>query len=429
MNNVSLVKEASHYQSPITSPSVSTKWSTLGVVHNLTNNKINLDSTSQGDNNNPRTCYQKLKDLYDRETLLIEVFVVIFLAYIYPPLGAYYLFPEITAHWIAVIAIFFLSGFALKLTELGVAAKNTKFNAFVILFNFLCISSVVKYVAKYFYHAKLISEDLMKGMVICSCLSMPTNLMVVLTVSSKGDPATALFLATVMNLMGVFVTPLLIFFYLGEDSEIDFLKTYRSIGMRVLLPVSLGLSMRKTLSGADAFAEENIRLFARIRELCLVFVVYATFCNSFINESEAGSQIIFMAAAQIILLISALIIAWILLFIFFNKQPKLRVTGFFGCCTKTAALGIPLITAIYEDHPRLRIYTMPLLVWYPAQLIIGTILSSSLARFVDKKFEKYENERRKNSYHLHACGIEISEDLFDSKCLGLNCNSEMMQGY
>lgn len=271
MNNVSLVKEASHYQSPITSPSVSTKWSlsassssmtTLGVVHNLTNNKINLDSTSQGDNNNPRTCYQKLKDLYDRETLLIEVFVVIFLAYIYPPLGAYYLFPEITAHWIAVIAIFcksnkfiftrllhctqelrrsllelmfiivtVLSGFALKLTELGVAAKNTKFNAFVILFNFLCISSVVKYVAKYFYHAKLISEDLMKGMVICSCLSMPTNLMVVLTVSSKGDPATALFLATVMNLMGVFVTPLLIFFYLGEDSEIDFFKTYRSIGM------------------------------------------------------------------------------------------------------------------------------------------------------------------------------------------------------
>ena len=101
------------------------------------------------------------------------------------------------------------------------------------IYNFFGISAVVNLVATFFYNGEVISEDLQKGMIICSCLSMPTNMMIVLTASSKGDEAVALFLATTMNLLGVFVTPLLIFFYLKEDSDIDFVNTYRTISLRV----------------------------------------------------------------------------------------------------------------------------------------------------------------------------------------------------
>jgi len=106
------------------------------------------------------------------------------------------------------------------------------------------------------------------------------------------------------------------------------------------------------------------------------------------------------------MLVSIMILSWIMMFIFFNCDPKLRVTGFFGCSTKTAALGIPLISAIYDDHPRLGMYTLPLLVWYPAQLIIGTIISSRLKRFVEYKERKLENEGSKNPL---ACGISLEQ--------------------
>ena len=250
----------------------------------------------------------------------------------------------------------------------------------------------------------------MKGMIICSCLSMPTNMMVVLAVASKGDEAAALFLATTMNLLGVFVTPLLIFFYLGEDSEIDFLNTYRTISLRVLLPVGVGMSMRHAVTGANNFAEEHKNILVTFRERCLVFVVYTTFCHTFDNESEStASQILIMAVAQVILLISAMTISWILLFIFFNRRPRLRVVGVFACSTKTAALGIPLISAIYEDHPRLGIYTLPLLVWYLAQLVIGTLLSTRLARFVDYKERKYNAERQNGQIQTKSCGILLEQ--------------------
>ena len=235
---------------------------------------------------------------------------------------------------------------------------------------------------------------------------MPTNMMIILTVAAKGDEATALFLATTMNLMGVFVTPLLIFLYLGEDSDIDFVNTYKTISMRVLLPVFVGLAFRKYVSGGDNFADDHKQLFTKIRERALVFIVYSTFCQTFMTESDStGAQILVMAISQIILLVSAMVLAWICLFIFFNRQPKLRVCGLFGCCTKTAALGIPLISAIYEDHPKLGIYTLPLLIWYPSQLIIGTLLSSRLSRFVDYKLHKYDMERQQRRYQPKGCGL------------------------
>jgi sodium/bile acid cotransporter 7 len=358
----------------------------------------------------PVSCLESLKrrviHICENESLLVMVSIAILLAYIYPRLGAEFLFPEVTAHWIAVILIFFLSGFALKLHELGSAASNMKFNVFVVIYNFLGISVVVNFVAKFFYQNEIVSESLMKGMIICSCLSMPTNMMIVLTIASKGDEAVALFLATTMNLLGVFITPLLIFFYLGENSEIDFVNTYKTISLRVLVPVAAGLAMRTKLPGADTFADECKVLFHKIRERALVYVVYATFCKTFMEKSDStGSQILIMAISQVILLVASMIIAWISLFIFFNRRPKLRVCGLFGCSTKTAALGIPLISAIYEDHPKLGIFTLPLLIWYPAQLIIGTALSSRLSRFVDYKLHKYEIERQRREWKPKGCGL------------------------
>jgi hypothetical protein len=47
-----------------------------------------------------------LFNFYKKDSLLIDVLLVILIAKIYPRLGAEFLYPEITAHWVAVIVIF-----------------------------------------------------------------------------------------------------------------------------------------------------------------------------------------------------------------------------------------------------------------------------------------------------------------------------------
>ncbi len=75
-------------------------------------------------------------------------------------------------------------------------------------------------------------------------------------------------------------------------------------------------------------------------------------------------------------------------FFFYVVVITKGVMGLFGCTHKSVALGIPLINAIYEENPLVGFYTLPLLIWHPMQLIIGTFLAPRLSDFVDKEEER-----------------------------------------
>ena len=66
-------------------------------------------------------------------------------------------------------------------------------------------------------------------------------------------------------------------------------------------------------------------------------------------------------------------------------EPKLRVMGLFGCTHKTIAMGIPLIGAIFGgcSDCNVGLYYLPLLVWHPMQLLIGSALTARLSAWVD----------------------------------------------
>lgn len=83
-----------------------------------------------------------------------------------------------------------------------------------------------------------------------------------------------------------------------------------------------------------------------------------------------------------------MVFAWFLLRFLFPHQPRLQVMGLFGCTHKSIAMGIPLINSIYEDSPSVGFYTLPLLVWHPLQLIIGSFLAPHLRNFVKSNEEQ-----------------------------------------
>lgn len=75
-------------------------------------------------------------------------------------------------------------------------------------------------------------------------------------------------------------------------------------------------------------------------------------------------------------------LSWFVLKFLYPNQPRLRVMGLYGCTHKSVATGIPLIDAIYGTYRAVGLYTLPVLVWHPMQLLLGTILSPYLARWV-----------------------------------------------
>lgn len=51
-------------------------------------------------------------------------------------------------------------------------------------------------------------------------------------------------------------------------------------------------------------------------------------------------------------------------------------------------MGVPLINAIYEKDPLIGMYTLPLLIWHPMQLVVGSFLAPKLFKWVAKQEKK-----------------------------------------
>jgi len=338
------------------------------------------DSTTK-----PTFCQKALAFFWEYEFLIL-VACAILLALAYPPLGAEYLAPEITATWLAVCFIFVLAGLGLKTEELTKAFLNIWFNIFVQVFNFGVVSAVVFGVSRGFEQADILGPNLADGMVIGACVPMTINMCQVLTKSSGGDEAAAIFNAAFGNLVGVFLSPVLILGYLGVTGDVDLLEVFYKLALRVVVPVLVGQILQKKSKMTVEFVKNHKPKFKRAQQMCLIFIVYTVFCQTFAEGTESRiSDIFLMIAFQFLLLTTLMGMAWQLLRFTFPNSPKLRVMGLYGCTHKTVAMGIPLINAIYENDPAVGLYTLPLLIWHPMQLVLGSLLAPRLAAFVERE--------------------------------------------
>lgn len=341
----------------------------------------------------PVSCHVKywriLVRFYWEQEFIIHVILSIVLAYAYPPLGATYLAPQITATWIAVIFIFLLAGLSLKTNEFKEAFQRLYFNVFVQCYNFGVVSALVFGFSRFLVSTSIITQSLADGMVICSTLPLTMNTVQVLTKSAGGDEAAAIFHAAVGNIVGVFLSPLLILGYLGVTADVELGSVFVKLILRVVAPVIIGQVLQKTSPWVVKFVQTNKPYFKSAQQYALEFIVYTVFCTTFQSGSDSNiGDILLMVACQFIALVFVMLLAWGLMRWWFRDSPGLRVMGLFGCSHKTVAMGVPLINAIYDTNPNVGLYTLPLLIWHTLQLVIGSFLVPRLYKWVQSEKER-----------------------------------------
>ncbi|CAJ1945100.1 unnamed protein product [Cylindrotheca closterium] len=331
---------------------------------------------------------------YFKNEFIMQVVIAILLARAYPPLGADYLQPQITATWICVVFIFILAGLGLKTEEFKKAFQRFSFNASVQVFNFGVVSSLVFGISRGLVSLDVIPQALADGMVVCASLPLTINMCLVLTKSAGGDEASAIFNAAFGNMLGVFLSPILILAYLGVSGDVDLFSVFYKLALRVVLPVSIGQVLQKCSPKVVAFVKEYKPRFKKAQQLALVFIVYTVFCRTFSKDDDdvKVGDIFIMIAIQFCLLCLVMALSWVYLKALFPKEPTLRVMGLFGCTHKTVAMGVPLINAIYESDINVGLYTLPLLIWHPMQLVLGSYLSPRLAEWVENEKARLEQE-------------------------------------
>jgi sodium/bile acid cotransporter 7 len=149
-------------------------------------------------------------------------------------------------------------------------------------------------------------------------------------------------------------------------------------------------------------------------EACLVFMVYCIFCNTFGDGTVASvGDVLVTAALQFFVLISAKIGAWYYMKLLFRDEPRLRVMGLFGCVHKTVAAGVTLLQAVYGDDPSIGLLTLPLLLYHPSQLVVGSMIAPHLEKWVRSEElrlclrELPRDHKETVISQIHAVDVEI----------------------
>lgn len=225
----------------------------------------------------------------------------------------------------------------MKTEEFSKALQQLKFNVFVQVFNLGVVSSIVFGVSRGLSSVGAISQGLADGMVICAALPLTINMVLVLTKSSGGDEAAAIFNAAFGNMLGVFLSPVLILGYLGVTGDVDLFTVFFNLVLRVVVPVAVGQILQKTSQHVMDFIKKYKKHFKTAQQYALIFIIYTVFCRTFEKEDNDSNvrDIFVMIVVQFFLLCGLMVLAWVALKMLFPDEPKLRVMGLFGCTHKT----------------------------------------------------------------------------------------------
>ena len=268
--------------------------------------------------------------------------------------------------------------------EFSQAFTHLRFNVLVQCYSFGVDSAVVFGVSRFLLAVGALPQTLADGLVICSCLPLSISMVAVLAKCAGGDEASAIFHAAFGNFIGVFLSPLLILGYLGVAGSVDMVDVLYKLILRVIVPVLFGQILQKYSPPVVAFSNRHKNAFTSIKQYCLVFIIYTVFCQTFADDTREThlGDIFALIAVILVVLMFLMALSWATFHIFFHDCTKLRVTALFATTHKTIAIGVPLITTMYEGDPNVGLYTLPIIMWYTTQLVLGTILCPTLKKWI-----------------------------------------------
>jgi sodium/bile acid cotransporter 7 len=315
-----------------------------------------------------------------RNWFLLGIAAVVALALLAPRLGVM-LNPAKVLSTAAVVAIFVLSGLSLPSEEMRAGLRKLRVHAFLQLFIFVAVP--VYFVATSGWLREAMGGRLIVGVYALAVFPTTISSCIVLTQMAGGSVATTIFNAVLANMLGVFVSPLLLTLLLSRTGQGlpagEIAWIFLRLALKVLLPFAAGQLLRLRL---HAFAGRHRKRFSTISGCLVLLVIFLAFCRAagsgVLRGHAAGlaGPFAYLAGSNVLLMLAAFGAARLL---HFDRGDVTSVV--FTAPQKTLAMGVPLLTTYFASQPELLgIAMIPSLFYHPWQLLTAGVAKGLLAR-------------------------------------------------
>lgn len=230
----------------------------------------------------------------------------------------------------------------------------------------------------------LLSENLWIGVLFLCALPSTVQSSIAFTSIGKGNVPAAICSATASNLIGIFLTPLLMGLLLSAkgDAGVD-LSAIGKIVMQLLLPFIAGQILRPKIG---AFVLKHKKILSMTDRSSILLVVYSAFSAAVVNGIW---QRIAVNDLVTLLLLDSILLAFVLIFttcaarlLGFDKPDE--VTIVFCGSKKTLASGVPMANVLFPGAAA-GIVILPLMIFHQIQLMVCAWMAQRYGRLIGEK--------------------------------------------
>lgn len=307
----------------------------------------------------------------DRFTLLLVAMVL--LASFLPVSGSSaHAFNVITT--IAIAILFFLHGAKLSREAIIQGIMHWKFHVLVFAFTF-AVFPILGLLAKPVL-LPMLGQELYWGFLFMCFLPSTVQSSIAFTSVAKGNVASAVCSASFSNIIGMFITPVLVSVFILGKSEHGFNPTSSiiQITLLLLLPFVLGQLFRPLVY---PHMMKVPRLVKSFDQGSILMVVYGAFSSAVVaglwNEVSWQTLLLLVLACSVFLTVIMLLAYYLPKLFGFNRKDQIAI--FFCSSKKTLASGVPMAQILFIGQP-LGMIVLPIMIFHQIQLMVCGIIAN-----------------------------------------------------
>lgn len=215
---------------------------------------------------------------------------------------------------------------------------------------------------------RILDNDLKSGLLFLSILPSTVQSAIAFTSMAGGNIAAAVCSASLSNVLGVFLTPLLagLLIHTQGAGHHDTLQAIKSVAMTLLLPFIVGHLSRPLTAG---FVNRHKAMLGRLDRGSILLVVYTAFSAAVIGglwSRVSGRDIFVILIVSSVLLMAMLLLTWRAGRFAFSRQNEIILV--FGGSQKSLASGVPMAAALFPAA-QVGMIILPLMLFHQVQLI------------------------------------------------------------
>ena len=277
---------------------------------------------------------------------------------------------------IGIAVLYFLYGARLERREMVMGLKHWRLHSVVLAFTFV-LFPVFGLLGKWAL-TPLIGATLAAGFLFMTLVPSTVQSSITFVSIARGHVGAAVVSASMSNLLGVAVTPLLVLALMTTNGSVHIsAESIVEIVLMLLLPFIVGQALRNRVLPITAKIS-RIDLFDKT---VIVLVVYAAFSEGVVDGvwSMIGiSELVWLTVACCVLLAVVLGLTELTARLLgFDVRDK-RVVQFCGS-KKSLATGLPMAAVLFAGQP-VGMLVLPLMLFHQIQLIVCAWLAARYGR-------------------------------------------------